>query len=303
MNSADREWRPEKVAYRVYSRRDDVETDWAGLGRVLGASASRSDTLAKAWRVLDDQLLPWRIALLLAASEAAARIRQSASTEALAATSITLLLDQSGSMRGQKMLYAAATLDVAQEFLAGLGVRVEVLGFTTLAWRGGSARWWWQALGAKRMPGRLNNLLHIIYRDAGDARVSSAPHTFREMLRPELPKENIDGEALEWAAGRLRAQSGNRKILLILSDGAPVDDATLEANHDYYLEDHLLDVIADLTASSEIELHAMGIGFDVARYYPGTPCVAGPEDLGHALLEQLECLLIHPAARSDSDAV
>lgn len=280
-----------KVPYRVYTRRHDVVTDWSGLQNVLEGKTSSASVLEHTWRVLDSDLLPWRTALLITASKAAGRIRAQLPDERLNDAAVTLLLDQSGSMRGQKMLYAAASLDVVQEFLAGLGIAAEVLGFTTVSWRGGRAYRRWRLFGFGRAPGRLNGLLHIVYRRASDTRVSASPHAFREMLRPELPKENIDGEALEWAVERLRAQNRPRRILLVISDGAPVDDATLAANNAHYLEDHLLDVIAHLDQAGDVELHAMGLGFDVGRYYPAARSVVEPAALGKALVDQLERLL------------
>lgn len=292
--------RPPKVAYRPFTTRFDVEIGWAGLARVLDGYQSSARAVDDAWKVLDTNLLPWRTALTIFASQAGKRVRNSVSPEVLRNTVVSLLLDQSGSMRGQKMLFAAASLDVAQEFLSGLGVKVEVLGFTTVRWRGGRSRWLWRLAGARRMPGRLNDRLHVVYREADDSRVSGGYYAYRQMLQPNLPKENIDGEALEWASERLRRRSEGRKILLVLSDGAPVDDSTLLSNHGHYLEDHLLDVIASLESSKDIELAAMGIGFSVGGYYSRSEAVEDPIDLGEALLSQLANILIEGSVGGDA---
>jgi cobaltochelatase CobT len=191
-------------------------------------------------------------------------------------------------MRGQKMLFTAASADVAQEFLATLGCACEVLGFTTSQWKGGRSRRRWKWRLWPRRPGRLNDILHIVYRSADDRRASTGNWAFRQMLRPDLPKENIDGEALLWAAARLRALPQRRKYLVVLSDGAPVDDSTLMENGLDYLPDHLKAVTNGIIVAGDIQLSGIGIGYDAGEYYPVRGKVDAPSELGIALIAMLE---------------
>jgi len=195
-------------------------------------------------------------------------------------------------MRGQKMLFAAATADVVQEFLLTLGMTCEVLGFTTSRWHGGRSRGRWSLRFRPRNPGRLNDLLHIIYQDAGDHRASTGRWDYRQMLRPDLPKENIDGEAIQWAAHRLSMLPNKRKILIVLSDGAPVDDATLTENPPDYLGEHLREVVERIVADGNIRIAAMGIGYRVHLFYPTSSHVEAPSDLGEAVITMIEQMLI-----------
>lgn len=296
------EERPSKTAYKAYARLFDIETDGRTLPGVLARRpfyigpldsppASAGRWLEQEWTVIDRARPEWRSDLRRAADEAAARLSASGDSEKLADTAITILLDQSGSMRGDKIRYLAAALDILQAVLSGLGVKVEILGFTTRFWRGGRSRLKWKLLGRPRSPGRLNDLLHIVYRSAAEPPSGEAPEVYREMVRPELLKENVDGEALEWAARRLRTRPERRKVLLMVSDGAPVDDSTLLQNHTHYMMDHLLDVIAALEASGDIELHGFGVGYQVDGFYRRNEAVEEPQDVGLALLGQIERLL------------
>jgi cobaltochelatase CobT len=248
--------------------------------------------LRTTWDELQFGLLGWKTKLLVKAAEASERIRRTIPQNERESTAVSLLLDQSGSMRGQKMVFAAASLDIAQEFLATLSVKVEVLGFTTSKWKGGRSRKRWNARLRPRNPGRLNDLLHIVYREAEDNRVSSGGHQFYQMLRPDLPKENVDGEAIEWAAGRLLERGEERKILVVLSDGAPVDDSTLLANGPAYLEGHLRSVIGQVEEEASLTIAAVGIGFSVERYYRTYAQAESPDELGNTLLNFLEQLLL-----------
>jgi cobaltochelatase CobT len=209
----------------------------------------------------------------------------------LADTAVSILVDQSGSMRGQSMLLAAASCDIAQDFLAHLGIAVEVLGFTTVRWRGGRSRERWTRSGRPPAPGRLCDLLHIIYRHAGDARASTGSWAFRTMLRPDLPKENVDGEAVSWAVSRLRSRPQTRKLLVVLSDGAPVDDSTLAANDFGYLDRHLREVVHAIEDAGDVRMVSVGIGFDPSRYYAASSVVTTSEDLGKSLIGALEAAL------------
>jgi len=289
--------RPGEDDYRVYTRDFDRVVAGERLGEVLGPlSPSQTAALDEAWEAFQSGLAGWKTNLHMAALEAAERLR-SVTPERRADTVVTLLVDQSGSMRGQAMLMAAAAVDVARNFLAHLGCRVEVLGFTTVSWHGGRARrrwvWRWRR---PRQPGRLCELLHIVYAHADDRRAGAGRSNFRAMLRPDLPKENVDGEALEWAAGRLRARPEPRKILVVLSDGAPVDDATLGANGASYLDRHLRAVIQTIEVAGDIQLAAIGIGFDVGRYYARASLIRTPGDLGGELIGVLEGVLGGEAA-------
>lgn len=201
-------------------------------------------------------------------------------------TVVTLLIDNSGSMRGRPITVAATCGDILARTLERCGVKVEILGFTTRAWKGGQAREAWLQAGKPAAPGRLNDLRHIIYKSA-DAPWRRARKNLGLMMREGLLKENIDGEALEWAHNRLLARSEQRKILMMISDGAPVDDSTLSVNPGNYLERHLRHVIEDIEVRSPVELIAIGIGHDVTRYYRRAVTIVDAEELGGAMTEKL----------------
>jgi len=201
-------------------------------------------------------------------------------------TVVTLLLDNSGSMRGRPITVAATCADILARTLERCGVKVEILGFTTRAWKGGQAREQWLQSGKPGNPGRLNDLRHIIYKSA-DAPWRRARKNLGLMMREGLLKENIDGEALDWAHRRLLARPEQRRILMVISDGAPVDDSTLSVNPGNYLERHLRYVIEDIETRSPIELIAIGIGHDVTRYYRRAVTIVDAEELGGAMTEKL----------------
>ncbi|HWL06255.1 MAG TPA: cobaltochelatase subunit CobT [Xanthobacteraceae bacterium] len=201
-------------------------------------------------------------------------------------TVVTLLMDNSGSMRGRPITVAATCADILARTLERCGVKVEILGFTTRAWKGGSSREAWLAAGKPANPGRLNDLRHIIYK-AADAPWRRARRNLGLMMREGLLKENIDGEALNWAHQRLLARPEQRKILMMISDGAPVDDSTLSVNPGNYLERHLRWVIEDIETRSPVELIAIGIGHDVTRYYRRAVTIVDAEELGGAMTEKL----------------
>ena len=204
-------------------------------------------------------------------------------------TCVTLLLDNSGSMRGRPISIAAICADVLARTLERCSVKVEILGFTTRAWKGGQSREEWLAEGRPQTPGRLNDLRHIIYKSA-DAPWRRARPNLGLMMKEGLLKENIDGEALEWAHRRMNARPESRKILMVISDGAPVDDSTLSVNPANYLEKHLRDVIAMVEKRSQVELLAIGIGHDVTRYYERAVTITDVEQLAGAMTEQLAAL-------------
>jgi cobaltochelatase CobT len=201
-------------------------------------------------------------------------------------TVVTLLLDNSGSMRGRPITVAATCADILARTLERCGVKVEILGFTTRAWKGGQSREAWLAAGKPPNPGRLNDLRHIIYK-AADSPWRRARKNLGLMMREGLLKENIDGEALDWAHKRLLARAEQRRILMMISDGAPVDDSTLSVNPGNYLERHLRWVIEDIEQRSPVELLAIGIGHDVTRYYRRAVTIVDAEELGGAMTEKL----------------
>ncbi len=201
-------------------------------------------------------------------------------------TVVTLLIDNSGSMRGRPISIAAISADVLARTLERCGVKVEILGFTTRAWKGGQSREKWLADGRPPNPGRLNDLRHIVYKEA-DEPWRRARKNLGLMMREGLLKENIDGEALLWAHQRLVGRVEERKILMVISDGAPVDDSTLSVNSGTYLERHLRQVIGWIEARSPVELIAIGIGHDVTRYYQKAVTIMDAEQLGGTMIEQL----------------
>jgi cobaltochelatase CobT len=201
-------------------------------------------------------------------------------------TVVTLLLDNSGSMRGRPIMVAAVCADILARTLERCGVKVEILGFTTRAWKGGQAREAWITAGKPAMPGRLNDLRHIIYK-AADAPWRRAKKNLGLMMREGLLKENIDGEALTWAHDRLKARPESRQILMVISDGSPVDDSTQSANAALYLDKHLRQVIERIETQSPVELIAIGIGHDVTRWYRRAVTIVDVEQLGGVMIEKL----------------
>ncbi|PZQ14121.1 MAG: cobaltochelatase subunit CobT [Ancylobacter novellus] len=201
-------------------------------------------------------------------------------------TVVTLLLDNSGSMRGRPITVAATCADILARTLERCGVKVEILGFTTRAWKGGQSREKWLAAGKPMAPGRLNDLRHIVYK-AADAPWRRTRKNLGLMMREGLLKENIDGEALDWAHKRLLARPEQRRILMVISDGAPVDDSTLSVNPGNFLEKHLRRMIHEIETRSPVELIAIGIGHDVTRYYRRAVTIVDAEELGGVMTEKL----------------
>jgi cobaltochelatase CobT len=212
-------------------------------------------------------------------------------------TVVTLLLDNSGSMRGRPIMVAAMCADILARTLERCGVKVEILGFTTRAWKGGQSREKWIADGKPLNPGRLNDLRHVVYKSADDP-WRRARKNLGLMMREGLLKENIDGEALMWAHNRLIARPEARKIMMVISDGAPVDDSTLSVNSGNYLERHFRKVIEDIEKKSPIELVAIGIGHDVTRHYSRAVTIVDAEQLGGAMTDQLIGLFVEEKARN-----
>ena len=210
-------------------------------------------------------------------------------------TIVTLLIDNSGSMRGRPITVAATCVDILARTLERCGVKVEILGFTTRAWKGGQSREAWLQAGKPATPGRLNDLRHIVYK-AADAPWRRSRRNLGLMMREGLLKENIDGEALTWAHERLLCRPESRRILMMISDGAPVDDSTLSVNPGNYLERHLRRVIEEIETRSPVELIAIGIGHDVTRYYKRAVTIVDAEELAGAMTDQLASLFDDKAA-------
>ena len=226
-----------------------------------------------------------RLARVLVAPTHSLSYKQERDTE-FRDTVVSLLIDNSGSMRGRPITVAAMSADILARTLERCGVKVEILGFTTRMWKGGQARERWIGAGKPPNPGRLNDLRHIVYKSA-DAPWRRARKNLGLMLREGILKENIDGEALLWAHNRLIARPEQRRILMVISDGAPVDDSTLSVNPGNYLERHLREVIAYIENRSPVELLAIGIGHDVTRYYRRAVTIVDAEQLGGTVMEKL----------------
>ena len=285
--------------YQVYCRDFDVEVEADKLDAALAAVPALDRNWSERFPDIEDRWLldiekevaaDTRVATPTC-SQAAARIRAATSQDVLDNTIVSLLIDHSGSMRGKPILLAARAVMVASDLLHGLGAKQEVLGFTTMRWKGGASREKWLRAGRPPYPGRLNDLLHIVYCSAGQRLRARECLT---MLRKDLLKENIDGEAIEWAASRLRQRSESHKYLIVLSDGAPVDDSTLCENGGDILERHLLSIIHEIAQADDIQLAAIGIGHDVERYYSRSITVAAPEELEDAIPRLIEELLCSP---------
>ena len=204
-------------------------------------------------------------------------------------TVVTLLIDNSGSMRGRPITIAAICADILSRTLERCSVKVEILGFTTKNWKGGQSRELWNKKNKPKSPGRLNDLRHIIYKGA-DTHWRQAKNNLGLMLKEGLLKENIDGEAIAWAFNRIKKRKEERKILMVISDGAPVDDSTLSVNSGDFLEKHLKKMVKFIENKSEIEILAIGIGHDVSRYYNRAIKITDVNELGDVMISQLSVL-------------
>ncbi|WP_324755046.1 cobaltochelatase subunit CobT [Roseovarius sp. Pro17] len=263
------------------------------LQRRLQAQQSRSWEFDREEGILD----AGRLARVVASPTTPLSFKVEKDTE-FRDTVVTLLLDNSGSMRGRPISIAAICADVLARTLERCNVKVEILGFTTRAWKGGQSREAWLGEGRPQLPGRLNDLRHIIYKSA-DTPMRRTRQNLGLMMKEGLLKENIDGEALEWAHRRMMARREARKILMVISDGAPVDDSTLSVNPANYLEKHLRDVIGMVEKRKAVELLAIGIGHDVTRYYDRAVTITDVDQLAGAMTEQLAALFdSDPRARA-----
>ena len=277
----------ERKPYDVFTTEFDRITNASELDEIIGPLSDKCD-LDEVWREFRFGLTSWKTNVQTHAVNASEKICSKCGEDARQDTAVTLLIDQSGSMDGQKMLLAAATADVVSEFLLHLGITVEILGFTTTSWKGGKSRKKWKWDSCPPQPGRLCDLLHIVYLSATNRYPAGKANALRNMLRPDLLKENVDGEALEWAASRLIDLEQRNKILLVISDGAPVDDSTLLENHPDILLDHLKQVVKKLETMTTIKIGAVGMGYNVGTYYSNFRNVKTPCDLGLAVIDQLE---------------
>lgn len=306
---------PERFGYKVYSRAFDEEVDAAELAspeeleRLRGFLDKELKQLSQAVsrlanklqrKLLAQQSRAWDFDLEEGTLDAARLPRviidpmhalsfKSERDTDFRDTIVTILIDNSGSMRGRPIMVAACCADILARTLERCGVKVEILGFTTRAWKGGQAREKWLVDGKPPNPGRLNDLRHIIYKKA-DAPWRRAKQSLALMMREGLLKENIDGEALAWAHSRLVGRPEQRRILMTISDGAPVDDSTTSVNNGSYLEVHLRQVIAEIEERSSVELVAIGIGHDVTRYYKRAVTITDPSELAGAMTDHLVSL-------------
>ena len=275
--------------YTTFTTEFDVEIDATQLDDVIGVG-DKSER-AQAVKGYKEESAPWKAAAGDAMSEvleAGTGIETTKPDDVV----ICLLLHHSGSMRGTIEPYACAVAEITADCWSQIGVRFEILGFTTSSWQGGASRKAWLAKYRPLYPGRLCDLLHVVYRTA-DSSQKGAPQSIHNMLRGDLLKENVDGEAILWAAERLRARPESQKILVVVSDGAPVDDSTLASNYPSILENHIRKVITELETGDEIEIAAIGLGYDVDRYYKHSIKVMKPEDLSETLPKFI-CNLISP---------
>lgn len=287
-------WRAHDLgtAEEAHTLRQELDNQGAATRRMIARLARKLERVLRARDIRhvdremeDGQLDSARLARVIANPLHQSIYRQDKTAPARNAI-VSLLIDNSGSMRGRPILTAALAADVLALTLERCGVPCEILGFTTRTWKGGQSRVEWIAAGRPLHPGRLNDLAHIVYKDAATpwrrARTALALATKDGVL-----KENIDGEALLWASSRLMQRPEPRKILIVISDGAPVDDSTLAANDSYYLERHLHSVVHRLSKTKGLELHAIGIGHDVTHTYPSAMLIRDVEELGPKLLDHL----------------
>lgn len=282
--------RPQNFSYKVFTDRFDRTVSIDQLDSMIGAlPATELDGMRARLRAFRSDPDGWWAQVESQVRSSAARI---ADIHALEDTAVTVLVDHSGSMRDDGITMAACILELTEQFLGLLGIDdVEVLGFTTTSWKGGRSRQLWLEQGRPPRPGRLCDLLHIVYRTAGAGEQQADPERYLSMLRQGLLYENVDGEALQWAAARLRTVAAGRRILLVLSDGAPNDDSTDSANGGRFLQWHLQEVVEALGDAGDIHLCAIGIGYDVQKSYPNATLAATKTDIGDAVSSTFEQVL------------
>src|SRR5215510_140522 len=250
--------------YRVYTTEFDLLLDGEQLVRRLGPEGEAF--LKQSASALDLTLSRWRAVAEPAAIEAASAYKTKPSAQEIEDTVACLLLDHSGSLRGPRQTLAVVIAEMIADYWDRIGIKYEILGFTTASWKGGRSREMWMRSGRPANPGRLCDLLHIVHRSANDTHRGASP-SVRNLLSDNLLKENVDGEAVAWAAARLRDRGEARKIMIVVSDGAPVDDSTLTDNDPAILDRHLKAVVASINDAQDIRLAAIGLEYDVSRYY------------------------------------
>lgn len=277
---------PPDESYRLFTTEYDLELRANELDRLISASPDYSRGWFKPRKVAWER----EIGLVdeLAASHRERFLEVIGQSPAFRDSAFTFLIDQSGSMEGDPMRWASVSCILAAETLSELGAKVEILGFSTAGWRGGFAYQKWQASGRPKRPGRLAALLHVIYKDFADGTFDRP--SWEAMLDPNILRENVDGEALEWAAARLRRIPAKKRNLIVLSDGAPVDDATMMHNGPNYLVRHLAKVISNLESSDDLRVSAIGLGHDVRDYYSRSTVVTDLTQLPEAVAGSLRNL-------------
>ena len=285
---------PQKLAdaNELATLRTQLDDQLQPLQALIGKLANRLQRILMArqqrqWRFEEEEgtLNTSRLARIIADPNMPVTYRQEVETN-FKDTVLTLLIDNSGSMRGRPITIAALSADLLIRTLERAGVKVEVLGFTTANWKGGQSRANWTQSGRPPAPGRLNDIRHIIYKSA-DAPLRRTRNNLGLMLKEGILKENIDGEALLWAYRRLKSRKEDRKILMVISDGAPVDDSTLSANRSGYLESDLHNVIHAIDQRGDVELTAIGIGHDVSKYYKSAITSRNAADLPPVMMNEL----------------
>ena len=285
---------PQDETYRIFTTQFDIETDGASVSnRLIGASPD----YAKGWLKLGKDA--WAVAVARADEIFERAVREADHVEAKFTSRVsgvghedalvTLLIDQSGSMRDEPMAHAAASARLASETLARMGAKTEILGFSTAGWHGGFPALKWREAGKPKRPGRLCALLHVIYKSADDEALST--ESWKALLNPNVLRENIDGEAIEWARARMRLRPESHKVLLIISDGAPVDDMTLMHNGPSYLVKHFHQVVEAIRSDASITMGGIGIGCDVNRFYEPSVTVRVAEEIPTAVAEILGVML------------
>lgn len=277
--------------YHAFTDEYDLDVGFAELDRVARLPGFTVSGTPRTPSPSPEALTQFATSIGEALASATSRLETVAPMETRRDTALTLLLDQSGSMRETPLLLSMSAALACRRSLASLGVKVEVAGFTTVSWHGGRPGQRCRRLGTRRYPGRLGELLHIRYREADEPVGDDDQAILDHLVGSPLPKENIDGEAIAWAVKRLRSRPANLKVLIVLSDGAPVEDFTLMRNGATYLLDHLKAVLAEVSAAGDVVICAIGIGYDVSRYYPDGRAAPTAEDLQWALPAAVEEVL------------
>lgn len=285
---------PRPDGYRSFTKAHDREIRLEDLDNVLGPLSPAEQGLFELRKqACSVGLAEWQAEANVKALVRRNKLASLATQADRAATCVTILLDLSGSMRDQRIMTVRGVLEVFGIVPQALGIQFEILGFTTARWQGGLSRRQWIDAGKPQWPGRLNDLLHVVITDA-DVRDSARLTKFEQLLRPDLLKENIDGEAVEWACARLMSRKADRRALIVISDGAPVDDSTLQANDLDYLADHLTSVAAAVQSGGDIALFGVGIDYNPARFYRDARKSSSPDEFLEALFDVLDTVFTPP---------